>query len=118
MKDSRAVASNDLSERRLVFRACLTRQFEVRRLFVTVRQKRSSFGFGGHVVHESAISAGGGLLVVARFARFAAFAAMRLELRFQLFKLGLLLRGQNGLHFLIELKSLAHQLGLQARHFR
>src|SRR5206468_2195154 len=31
MKDPRAVTSNDLSERRLVFRACETRQFEVDR---------------------------------------------------------------------------------------
>jgi len=68
--------------------------------------------------HESAISAGGRLLVVTLFARFTTFATVRFELRLQLFKLGLLLCGQNGLHFLIELKSFTHQLGLQTRHFR
>jgi len=41
MEDSRAVAANNFSERRLVFGACLLRQLEVGRLFVTVRQKSS-----------------------------------------------------------------------------
>jgi hypothetical protein len=44
MKNSRAVASDNFREGRLVFRACLPRQFEFRGLFVTVRQKRSSVG--------------------------------------------------------------------------
>jgi hypothetical protein len=47
MKNSRAVASNNFSEGRFIFSACATRQFEFGRLFVTVRQKRSSIGFGG-----------------------------------------------------------------------
>jgi len=49
MKHSRAVSSNNLSERRLIFRARKARQLEVRRFFVTVRQKRSSTGFGEEV---------------------------------------------------------------------
>jgi hypothetical protein len=35
-----AEAANDLSEGRFIFCACETRQFKVRRLIVTVRQKR------------------------------------------------------------------------------
>jgi hypothetical protein len=40
----RTVAPDYLGKGGLVFRACLTRQLEVRRLFVTVGQKRSSSG--------------------------------------------------------------------------
>jgi len=40
VEDSGAVAANDLSEGRFIFGACETRQFKVRRLIVTVRQKR------------------------------------------------------------------------------
>jgi len=94
MKDSGAVASNNLCERRLVFRACVPRQFEIGGLFVTVRQKRSSIGVGG-LDRESAASAGGGLFVIARPTHSAATAAMVLELRFQLIELGFLIGRQN-----------------------
>jgi hypothetical protein len=47
MKDSGAVSSDNFCEGRLVFCACLPRQFKIGRLFVTVRQKRSSVGSGG-----------------------------------------------------------------------
>src|SRR6266705_5169339 len=47
----------------------------------------------------------GRLLFIALFTGATAFAAMGFELRFQLFKLGLLLSGQNGLHLLMKLKS-------------
>ena len=39
VEHSRTIAPDYLSERRLVFSACLARQLEVRRLFVPVRQK-------------------------------------------------------------------------------
>ncbi len=58
------------------------------------------------------------LLVIAPFTFTMAFAFASFELRFPLFKLGPLLSSQNGLHFLMKLEFLAHQLGLQARHFR
>src|SRR5947207_12523509 len=58
------------------------------------------------------------LFVVAWSSHPPACAAMGFELRFQLFKLGLLLVGQYGLHLLTKLKSFAHEFGLQARHFR
>jgi hypothetical protein len=41
---SRTIAPDYLGKGGLVFRARLTRQFKVGRLFVTVRQKRSSSG--------------------------------------------------------------------------
>jgi hypothetical protein len=47
VENSGAVTANDFSKGRLVFRARQARQFEIGRLFVTVRQKRSSIGFGG-----------------------------------------------------------------------
>src|SRR5258707_2424804 len=40
------------------------------------------------------------------------------ELRFQLFKLGLLLSSKNGKCLLMKLELLAHQFGLEACHFR
>jgi hypothetical protein len=98
-------------------RASETRQLEVGRLFVTVRQKRSSFGFGGPAFANPPLPLGT-LLVVTRSTHSAALAATGFGLRFQLFQLGFLLSGQDGLHLLIELDSLAHQFGLQARHFR
>src|SRR5215218_7602188 len=48
----------------------------------------------------------------------AHFAASAFVLRFRLFQLGFLLSRQNGKHFLMKLEPLAHQLGLEARHFR
>jgi len=42
---SRTIAPDYLSERRLVFSACLARQLRGRRLFVPIRQKRSSSEF-------------------------------------------------------------------------
>jgi len=42
VKNSRAVPSNNFCKCRLVFRACLPRQFEIGRLFINVRQKRLS----------------------------------------------------------------------------
>ena len=41
MENSGAVAPNNFRECRLIFRAGLSRQFEIGRLFVNVRQKRS-----------------------------------------------------------------------------
>jgi len=148
MKNSRAKASYNLSEGRLVVRACAPRQFEFGRLFVTVRQKRSFWNAPAERSGDGALdtserssltkSTGSAnpfpnpkrrrrfalpahsklLLVVARSALSTALAASGFELRFHLFKLGLLLSGQDSLHFLMKLKSLAHQFGLQARRFR
>jgi len=42
VENSGAVSANDFSEGRFICRAYETRQFEIRRLIVTVRQKRSS----------------------------------------------------------------------------
>ncbi|MGZ8842231.1 MAG: hypothetical protein ACXW18_01130 [Pyrinomonadaceae bacterium] len=42
VKDPRAIPANNLGKCRLVFCACLPRQLEIGRLFVTVRQKCSS----------------------------------------------------------------------------
>src|SRR5215208_8412234 len=48
----------------------------------------------------------------------AHFAASAVVLRFRLFQLGFLLSRQNGKHLLMKLRTLAHQLRLEARHFR
>jgi len=40
VEDSGAVPADDFSEGRFVFGTCETRQFKIRRLIVTVRQKR------------------------------------------------------------------------------
>lgn len=57
---SRTVPPDYFAEGGLVSHACLTRQLEVRRLFVSVRQKRSSFEVtkGGPAITESADSVG------------------------------------------------------------
>src|SRR2546423_9365240 len=60
----------------------------------------------------------GTLFVVARSTLAAASATMRLELRFQLIELRLLLSGQHRKHLLMERKSGPHHLRLQACHFR
>src|SRR5438445_7816114 len=117
MEYSRAVTSNDFGKCRLVFPARLARQLEVGRSFITVRQKRSSIEIGGQLCAVR-LFRWGTLLVIALFTGATAFTPMAFELRFHLFKLGLLLSGQNGLHFLTKLESFTHQLRLQARHFR
>ena len=129
MKDPGAESSYDFGERTFILSARLTRQFEFGGLFVTVRQKRSSIVVavwspafrrppkGG--TPNSATSVGGLFVIVwARSTLTTTFAVVGLELRFQLIELGFLLRRQNGQHLLTELKSRAHQLGLEARRFR
>jgi len=123
VEHSRTIAPDYLSERRLVFSACLARQLEVRRLFVPVRQKAFLIrSYGRRARYELRYLVppvrGETSLVIALFTFAMAFAFASFELRFPLFKLGLLLSSQNGLHFLMKLEFLAHQLGLQARHFR
>jgi len=53
LEHSRAIASDDLGEGRLISGACLLRQVEVRRLFEAAGQKRSSLKFtdGGLVMN-------------------------------------------------------------------
>src|ERR1044072_2751224 len=46
------------------------------------------------------------------------FATSGFELRLRLFQLGFLLSRQNGKHLLVKLVAFAHQLRLEARHFR
>ena len=48
----------------------------------------------------------------------AHFAATGFSLRLSLFQLGFLLRCQDGKHLLMKLEPLAHQFGLEGRHFR
>ena len=118
VEHARAVAPHYFSERRLVFRASLARQLEVGRVFVTVRQKRSSCELRPAGPLQDPPVRGETLLVITPFTSAMAFAFASLELRFALFQLGLLLSCQNGQHLLMKLKFLAHQLGLQACHFR
>jgi len=47
MEDPVTVTADNFRKSRLVVRACLARQLEIGRLFVSVRQKRSSIESGG-----------------------------------------------------------------------
>jgi len=114
VEHARAEAANDFGKGGLVGIAREAGQFNFGRLFVVVRQQCSSIEVDGPLGIDPSFRLGD-LFVVTRSTHATASAATFLGLRFQLIELRLLLSRQNGQHFLMELKSRAHHLGLQGR---